>query len=398
MNVAEKIPTRDEIQALARELAQRFAERAARHDADGSFPFENYEDIRQSGYPKLTVPVAYGGWGAGMLDAVMAQEILGMGDGSTALAITMHVQTVGAAAAGEKWDPQVFERLCRDIVERATLVNSCATEPELGSPSRGGRPNTKARRDGSDWLINGRKNFASMSPTLDYFIVPALIEEEDAIARFLVPRQPEVHIEETWDSLGMRSTGSHDIVLNDARVPDDMLISRMSGGSRPDPSVIKLNAWFTLTVSACYLGVAGAAHQTALKFAHDRVPTALGKPIATLESIQRRLGEAEMALQVARSVLYRAAEMYDAKEDSEAAINEAVLIAKLTATNNAIKIVDDAMRVAGGASMTHSLPLERYYRDVRAGLFHPPADDSAIPLLGRVALGKITISKSENET
>jgi alkylation response protein AidB-like acyl-CoA dehydrogenase len=70
-------------------------------------------------------------------------------------------------------------------------------------------------------------------------------------------------------------------------------------------------------------------------------------------------------------------------------MGETIIIAKLTVTNNAIKIVDDAMRVVGGTSMTHQLPLERYYRDVRAGLFHPPADDSTLPLLGRIALQRI---------
>ncbi|MBX3080731.1 MAG: acyl-CoA/acyl-ACP dehydrogenase [Anaerolineae bacterium] len=388
---AISVPTRDELLALVTNLAKRFAERAATHDADGSFPFENFDDLRAAGYHKLTVPVAYGGWGAGLLDAVMAQEILGSGDGSTALSMTMHVQTVGAAASGESWDQGVFERMCREIIAHGALVNSCATEPELGSPSRGGRPKTKAVRDGNQWLINGRKNFASMSPTLDYFIIPALIEDEDNIARFLVPRDANVTIEETWDSMGMRSTGSHDVVLHDSRVGDDALISKMPGGGRPDPLKVSVNPWFTLTVSASYLGVAVAAHQTALQYAHDRVPTGLGKPIATLESIQRRLGESELALQIARSLLYRIAEQYDAHPEARGTqeFNEAALIAKYTATNNAIKVVDDAMRAVGGASMTHTLPLERYYRDVRAGLFHPPSDDTLLPLLGRVALNRL---------
>jgi alkylation response protein AidB-like acyl-CoA dehydrogenase len=377
--------------ALVSTLAQRFAERAARYDADGSFPHENFADLREAGYHKLTVPVAYGGWGAGLLDAVMAQEILGMGDGSTALAMTMHVQTLGAASSGESWDQGVFERLCHEVTSHGALVNSCATEPELGSPSRGGRPKTKVVRDGNSWVINGRKNFASMSPTLDYFIVPALIEEEDQIARFLVPRDANVTIEETWDSMGMRSTGSHDIVLHDSRVGDDALISKMPVSGRPDPLQITLNPWFTLTVSASYVGVAAAAHQTALQYAHDRVPTALGKPIATVESIQRRLGESEVALQIARSLIHRVAEQYDTQPDARGTqeFQEAALIAKYTATNNAIKVVDDAMRAVGGPSMTHSLPLERYYRDVRAGLFHPPSDDMLLPLLGRVALNRL---------
>jgi alkylation response protein AidB-like acyl-CoA dehydrogenase len=115
----------------------------------------------------------------------------------------------------------------------------------------------------------------------------------------------------------------------------------------------------------------------------------LGRPIATLESIQRRLGDSELALQVARNVLYSTAEQWDANPEKRADMGEAMIVAKLTVTNSAIRTVDDAMRAVGAASMTHALPLERYYRDVRAGLYHPPADDSALSLLGRIALQRI---------
>ncbi len=381
-------PTQQEIVALAADLAQRFAERAARHDSEGSFPYENFDDLRASGYPALTVPAELGGWGAGLRAAVEAQEILAAGDGSTALAMTMHVQTIGAAASGEKWERDLFAELCQSVVERGALVNSCATEPELGSPRHGGKPATTARRDGDGWLITGRKTFASMSPVLDYFIIPATLADTDTVARFLMPRQPGIVIEDTWDSMGMRSTGSNDLVLTDARVSDHDKISQ-SPVSAPDPNRAVQNAWFALTVSAVYLGVAAAAQKVALEFAHTRTPTALGKPIATLESIQRRIGESELALHSARSILYHTAETWDAQPAARAEMGEALIIAKLTATNAAIAVVDHAMRVVGGASMTHQLPLERYYRDVRAGLYHPPSDDSAIPLLGRLALQRI---------
>lgn len=382
------VPTCEDIQGIAVELAAHFAERAARHDAEGSFPYENYDDLRAAGYPALTVPAAFGGWGAGLLDAVKAQETLATGDGSTALAMTMHVQTIGAAAAGEKWNADLFAELCREVIERGALVNSCATEPELGSPSRGGKPATIARRDGADWVINGRKTFASMSPVLDYFIIPATLENEDIVARFLVPRQPGLVVEDTWDSMGMRSTGSNDVVLNNVRVSDHQKIMQSPVGN-PDPNKATQNAWFALTVSGVYLGVAAAAQKVALEFAHARVPTALGKPIATLEGIQRRLGESELALSAARAVLYHTAEAWDRQPHARAEMGEAMIVAKVTVTNAAIRVVDDAMRVVGGASMTHQLPLERYYRDVRAGLYHPPADDAALPLLGRVALQRI---------
>lgn len=378
-------PDRAALLTLADDLAARFHERAAENDAAGRFPYANFDDLRVAGAPALTVPERFGGWGASLLETVMFQERLGMGDGSTALAFAMHLQTIGMGASGEKWQPDLFATLCREVIERGALVNSCATEPEMGSPSRGGKPATTATRDGNHWRIQGHKSFASLSPVLDYFIIPAALDGEETVARFLIPRSDQVEIRETWDSMGMRSTGSHDIVLHDVRVPDSNIVSRASVGT-PDPTRITLNPWFTLNVCAVYLGVAAAAQQTALDYAATRTPTALGKPIATLESIQRRVGEAELALQAARALMYHTAEAWDRSPDERPGMGAALLIAKLSVTNAAIAVVDHAMRVVGGTSMTHQTPLERYYRDVRAGLFHPPFDDSALPLLGRVTL------------
>lgn len=388
--------SRDEIMAVARELAARFATHAADHDRDGSFPEENYEAVRASGYPSLAIPAALGGWGGTLTDAVMAQEILGSGDGSTALAITMHTQTIGAAASGEKWDAALFQRLATDVTERGALVNSCATEPELGSPSRGGKPQTTARHDpdSGEYVINGIKTFASMSPTLNYFIIPAAIEpdrnksnsSDQLVGRFLVPRQDAIQIEKEWDSLGMRATGSHNIVLKDARTPADHLIVASPVGIA-DPDQIWVNFWFTLTVSAVYLGVAAAAQSAALEYARDRVPTALGRPISTLESVQSRIGETEIELTYARNALYYAAEQYDRYPDKRPEQAANVAATKISVINAAIRIVDQCMRAVGGAAMTHALPLERYYRDVRAGLYHPPTEDQTLRQLGRLKLG-----------
>jgi alkylation response protein AidB-like acyl-CoA dehydrogenase len=183
--------------------------------------------------------------------------------------------------------------------------------------------------------------------------------------------------------LGMRSTGSHDLVLKDAFVA----ASQMIPPGIPNPTTKpKVSAWFTLNVSAVYLGVAVAALQCAARYAQERVPTALGKPIAQLESIQRHLGQAELLIHQARIQLYHAAELWDRHPDRRLDMGESIMVAKYTATNNAIAAVDHCMRVAGGASMTKTLPLERYYRDVRGGLSHPMNDDQIFTTLGQLTI------------
>lgn len=376
--------------AQAQELAAVFHRRAAEHDRAGSFPHENFADIRRAGLPGWVVPKSFGGEGASLLETVLVVETLAIGDGSTALALTMHFQTLGAAAENRNWPEALFAQICRAAVERGALVNAVASEPELGSPSRGGKPKTTAKpvaaagRQPSGWLLNGRKTFASLSPTLDYMLVPAALEDgSDGIAIFVVTPGPGVVIEETWDALGMRATGSHDVVLTDVFVPTERLIPPAPGQYQGKP---KSNAWFALTVSAAYLGVAEAALRSAADYTQGRVPTALGKPIAELESIQRHLGQAELLIHQAQLTLYHTAELWDRYPDRRGRLEESLLVAKYTATNHAISACDHCLRAVGGAGMSKSLPLERYYRDVRGGLNHPVNDDQALLLLGRMVL------------
>ena len=389
---------------VACSLIPALRERAAQHDRDGTFPHENFADIRRVGLPALVVPQEFGGWGANLLESTLTMETLAQGDGSTALSFVMHVQVVGGAAEtdadaaseqgrGGGWPQPLFAQVCRDAVERGALINSVATEPNLGSPSRGGLPETTAepvRKNGTTaWLINGLKTFASLSPEMDYFIIPAALQDGSGhVARFVIPAGPHFEIIETWDSFGMRATGSHDLKIVNARVTKEQMIGRGAPSPRTTGKV-PANAWFICTVGAVYLGVAQAALDFAADFALTRVPTALGKPIAELESIQRRLGQAELLLLQARALLYNTARDWD-QLGTRDELAPAVIATKFTVTNNAIEAVDHAVRVVGGAAMARSLPLERYLRDVRPGLFHPLNDDQALTIFGKNALKRRT--------
>lgn len=365
-------------------MAARFAARAEVHDRDASFPVENLEVLRAAGWAGMSVPAHWGGWGAGLADAVRLLRALGAGCGSTALAYAMHVQTLGTAGA-RPWSGEAFQRLCADVVARGAWVNSCASEPELGSPSRGGLPRTIARAVDGGWRITGRKNFASLAPVLDWAIIPAALEGEDqVIGRFLVPAE-RLRVEETWDAMGMRATGSHDIVLQDVPVGPEALLYRESAapGER-DPAA---GAWFTLCFSAVYLGVADAALRESARYARWRVPSALGRPIGSLEPVQRRLGTADLALRVAGSFLEAVAAAWDgAPASGRPGLGADVLAAKLQVGSAAVSAVDHCLQVVGGPSMRRDLPLERRFRDVRAVLFHPPTEDQGLALLGRLAM------------
>ncbi len=141
-----------------------------------------------------------------------------------------------------------------------------------------------------------------------------------------------------------------------------------------------------LHIPACYLGIAWAARDFAVQFAADYRPSSLTGPIAELPHIQQKIGEMEQERITARTLLYSVADRWDRLPEERASMRPELGLAKTVATNAAIRIVDLAMRIVGGSSLSRSLPLERMYRDVRAGLHNPPMDDSVIAMLARRAV------------
>jgi alkylation response protein AidB-like acyl-CoA dehydrogenase len=372
--------------ALAGQLAETIAPRAAAYDRDNAFPFADFADLAAAGYLALTVPESFGGMGANLGEFVRAQQRLAQGNGAVALGSTMSLSTLGREAQFHAWPEAIRTRVFTAAAREGATINSIATEPELGSPSRGGRPNTTARQVEGGWLISGRKTWSTLSPVLTFFLVFAAIEGSEETGDFLVTRGAQgLSIVETWDSLGMRATGSHDVVLEAVFVPGADVV-RLGGMKRgADPGASDHRAWGALAVSGTYLGIAEAARNAAVRYATDRVPSSLGKPLATLPAIQAKVGEINIALLTARGLLWAAADEWDATQARRPGFPGRVAAAKMVATNTAIDVVDKAMRIVGGASLSKDLPLERYYRDVRAGLHNPPMDDVTLTLIGKSA-------------
>lgn len=371
----------------AAELAARFAKRAPLHDRDGSFPFENFKDLKDSGYVKLTVPREYGGDEISLYELLLIQEQLGRGDGSTALSIGWHMGLVLHYRTIRSWPEELFRSFCLEVVEKGTLLNHFSTERSSGSPSRGGIPQTTAVRTDGGWLISGRKTFSTLSPVLDTFLVSASMAESGQIGEFLVRSLDRIRIEETWNTLGMRATGSHDVILENAFVPDDALIRSYAAGQKPKESS-DASAWL-LHIPACYLGIAHAARDFAVSFAKQYHPASLPSPIADLPTVQQQIGLLESELLVARHLMYAIADRWDTDPAGRLKLIPELGLVKYVATNHAISIVDKAMRIVGGASLSRSLPLERMYRDVRAGLHNPPMDENVIRNLALRALSEM---------
>lgn len=362
---------------LARDLAEQVAVRADDADKQGRLPLEDVRALKESGYLAISVPQAYGGQELPLRACVEAQLELAQGSASTAMVAAMPIHMIGAARENRQWSEAHFERLCRILVEGG-LVNSCASEPTLGSPSRGGAFETNAVRTPAGFRINGHKNWSTGGAHLTHLLVTLTLEGETA--QFLLPNHlPGIRWEPTWQhALSLRASDSDDVYFENVTVPEDSLLRRSGNGQKPGP-----NAWFPALTAATYLGAAIAARDAAIRFAIERVPTALGKPIATLPKIQRQIGEMDVPLQAARLMLLDAAHAWDQRTPDAWS---RIVAAKHFANEAAISATDMALRVVGGQAITHGLPVERYFRDVRGSITHPPSGDTALEIVGRAAI------------
>jgi alkylation response protein AidB-like acyl-CoA dehydrogenase len=366
-------------------LASQFSKRAALHDRDGSFPFENFNRLSEAGMLALTVPTALGGIGAGALDAARIINILGKADPSTALVLSMHYIQHLVMARSTRWPGRLARKLARETVEGVSLINALRVEPDLGSPSRGGLPATIARRTETGWRLSGRKIYSTGAPILKWYAVWARTDElEVRVGLFLVPAGlPGTRIVETWDHLGLRASGSHDIVFEDVVFPLDHEIDvrKPEQWLVPDFTQATVHAIF---VAAIYDGIARAARDWLVDFLKNRVPSNLGAPLAALPRAQEIVGGIEARLAVNARLIDSFAGDYD--DGVPLSASEANIV-KLTVTNNAVAVVEDALSLASNHGLTRANPLERHYRDVLCGRVHTPQDDATRVNAGRLALG-----------
>ncbi|MFT8323129.1 MAG: acyl-CoA dehydrogenase family protein [Bacillus sp. (in: firmicutes)] len=372
VNLVELSSLDERLEAIAT-VAAPFKERAAEIDEKGLFVYDNIADLQNTGYTALTIPKKYGGQEISVYELVRLQEKIAQYDGATALSIGWHMGT--ARNMEERhWDPNLLKSLY-DRLTNGALINAAASEPQTGSPTRGGKPQTTAEKKGENWVINGLKSFTTMSPVLDYFIVSASIKNTEEIGNFLIPKETKgIRVEETWDSIALKGTGSNHVYFENVIIEESFYVEDIKKNK-------KINPWL-LHIPACYLGIAGAAQKEAVLFAKKYSPNSITGTISDLPNVRTKIGEMELKMQQAKHFLYSVSKKSDDADEEEKEFMLPELNAvKLSITNTAIEVVDLAMRIVGAQSLSAKNPLQRLYRDVRAGLHNPPMDDMTIQLL-----------------
>lgn len=362
-------------------VSTQLASDADQNDRQADFPIGGMETAWRAGLLTATVGSQYGGAGAGLSRTVEILEHLGHGDASVALISAMTLFLHAGEARRPSWPEPYYRQLLTDSARTPTLVNMLRVEPELGTPARGGLPATIAHRTEAGWSLSGHKIFATGAVGLSWMAVWARTDRDPVqVGSFLVRADsPGIDIRPTWNHLGLRASRSDDVVFTDTPVPYDATIGLGPPGKRDQP----LSAWNALGLSALYLGVARAARDWLVGFLHERVPTALGAPLASVPRMQNEVGEIDAALIGARDLVSGLAVRVDAGDETAVAHSA---IAKLIATRAAISATERAVALIGNNALTQNAPLQRHLRDVLCSRVHTPQDDSIIHAAGMSAL------------
>ena len=375
--------------ALERLRAQ-LASGAAALDRDAAFPFENLAAVHEAGLVAAVVPRAAGGLGANLAGPARIIAALAQGEPSTALILVMtYMVHRGTVRADSQWPKNLRARVWQSAVEEGALANALRVEPELGSPARGGLPETLARRRGSGWSLSGHKLYTTGIAALRWLLVWGRTDEaEPRVGFFLVPRAAlerarSYRIVESWNHLGLRASGSHELVFEDVRLPAEHAVdvrraAQWAGGPDADQS-----AWMIALLATLYDSIARAARDWLVGFLAGRRPTSLGAPLATLPRVQQTVGEIEALLWANRVLIDGLIQSTDRGEPPRP--SDAGLV-KINVTRNAIRAVDLALQLSGNHGLTRLNPLERHWRDVQCSRIHTPQDDSILLGAGLAAL------------
>lgn len=375
-------------QLLTDDMLARFDERAPRYDRDNTFFDEDFAELRASGFLLAAVPADLGGAGLDLAGWSEQLRRLAYVAPATALAVNMHVYWTGVAADLLRQG----DDSCRWILEKAAQGEVfAAIHGEAGNDMPLFVSTATAERVDGGWSISGHKIFGSLSPVWTYGGFHAMDSSDPGAPKivhgFLPRHTPGVEIVETWDTIGMRATQSHDTVLDRAFAPDELVpVVCPAGFAGAGPFHLGIFAWALMGFSSVYLGAARRAYDLTVANVPRRTSIALTHSMAHHPEVQHNVAEMRMDLDTAEALLDRTVADWSngvAHEDWPIRL----VGTRYTVISKAFDIVDRAMDVSGGAGAFRRNRLEQLFRDVRMGRFHPGNTLLAHEVVGKLCLG-----------
>jgi acyl-CoA dehydrogenase len=350
-------PEQDDLRARIRAFAEaELAPTVAARDEAQTFDRPIWEAQARAGLAGLAVPAEYGGAGHSFFDYILALEEVGKVESAQVLVLASHAAPItcilqqGTDAQKRRWVPP--------LASGELLGCFSLTEPGAGSDPAGMK--TVAVRDGDDYVLNGKKTFATNSGVADVYVLFALTDPAAGgrgVSAFLFERDtPGVEFGPPIRKLGMRTSVQREVTLTDVRLPADRLLGKEGTGLRTALAALDQGR---VAIAIQGVALAQAAYEAALRYAKERAQ--FGKPIAQNQGISFPLADMAMQIEAARLLTYKAAALVDADQP----FGLAAAMAKCFATDVAMHATTDAVQIFGGLGVTTVMPVERFMRDAK---------------------------------
>ena len=375
---------------LTDDLLATIHERAAGHDRDNTFPDDDLADLQAAGYLLAFVPPELGGRGLTLEEVAREQVRLAGAAPATALSINMHLVVTGMAAVLRTRGDESMAFVLRDAAagEVFAFGNSEAGNDLVMFGSR-----TRARRqpDGG-YRYFGTKIFTSLAPVWTRLATFGLDDEHPDGPRLVhgVVTREGTTTKDDWDTLGMRASQSRTTVLDGAYAPADRIVRVLPPGPSADPFIVALFAVFEILLAAVYTGIGRRALALGVEATRRRTSMKYdGRAYSQDPDIRWKVADAALAQDGAELEVFALARGIDEAEDYGSRLFAQLVGLKVRATEAARVVVDLALRVSGGAGYSTGQELNRLYRDVLAGIYHPSDDESAHATVAQSWLGPL---------
>ena len=376
---------------LSDELLGEIHSRAARYDAENTFPEEDYDQLRKAGYYAAFVPEEFGGSGLTLSEIAAEQTRLAKAAPGTALGINMHQIIVGLGRMLVDAGRSEGEQILRDAAD-GHLFGFGISEPGNDLVLFGSISDAKPTEDGG-YTFTGTKVFTSLSPAWTRLLTfGADSESSDAPKSvFAILRREDggVTIKDDWYVLGMRGTQSNTTLLEGARAKAEQVLGRVNPGPNLDPVVLGIFANFEILLAATYAGVGERAIEVAVEHVKKRRSVMNQTTYSNDPAIRWRLAEAALLMNAVGPQIREMAALVESDAEPNLGWLPRLSAVKNAASEASLRVVEQCVRACGGSSYYDKNELSRLYRDVLAGLFQPSDQESLHGAWANMVLGPV---------
>ena len=354
----EFTPDQVQLRKSVRSFAQaEIAAHVLEWDEGQIFPLETIKKLGELGYMGAIFPEELGGSGLGYIDYSIIIEELARVDGSVGLIVaahnslcTNHIFLAGNEEQRRKYIPK--------LATGEWIGCWSLTEPEAGSDAAGTR--SKAVRDGDSWVLNGGKTFTTNAQYASVCVAMAVTDRsasQHGISAFILEKDtPGFKVGKKENKLGMRASATGEVLFSDCRLPATQLLGKQGEGFVDSLRILDGGR---ISIAALSIGIAQGAYDAALKYSKQRKQ--FGRPISEFQAIQFKLADMATSIEAARLLTYRAGWL---KDKGQRVTRESAM-AKLFASEMAVKVCDEALQIHGGYGFIKDYPVEKFYRDVK---------------------------------